>query len=120
MKQVLLMLVLISSLSITPSATAAELAPSGTPARKIQRGFLNIALSPIEVSNEIVKLKKAELALPSWTIGIIRGSCTMTARALVGAYEILTFPVSLPADYAPVINPEFAWDYLPSSETPAE
>jgi putative exosortase-associated protein (TIGR04073 family) len=101
-------------------AYAAELAEEGTPARKLQRGFLNIALSPVEFSNEIVKLKKADTALPSWFVGIIKGSFNAVGRGVVGAFEILTFPVPVPSNYAPVVKPEFTWDYLKPLEEPAE
>ncbi len=32
---------------------------------------------------------------------------------MVGAYEVVTFPVALPQEYKPVIQPEFPWQNLP-------
>ncbi len=92
-------------------AYSADLAAPGTAARKLQRGFLNIAFSPMEVTNKIVDLKKEDTALPSWIAGSAKGTFYTAARALTGVYEILTAPFPLPADYAPVMKPEFAWEY---------
>jgi putative exosortase-associated protein (TIGR04073 family) len=88
---------------------AAELAAPGTAARKLQRGFLNIALSPIEISNEIVNYQKADTILPSWIPGMIKGTFRMVGRGVIGAYEMVTAPVP---SYEPVVKPEFTWEYL--------
>ena len=100
-------------------ASAAELAAPGTPARKLQRGFLNIALSPIEISNEVMKLKKTDAALPSWFIGMINGSFKAVGRSGAGLYEIITSPVPLPSGYEPFLKPEFTWEYLEPAPKPS-
>ena len=92
---------------------ATEIESEGTMLRKLQRGFLNIALSPIEVSNELSKEKKNDTFPPSWVAGLGRGTFFMVGRALTGAYEMVTFPVPYPANYQPVLKPEFAWQHLP-------
>jgi putative exosortase-associated protein (TIGR04073 family) len=117
--------VLIAAFSLTLAAgspfpaSAAELAEPGTPARKLQRGFLNITLSPVEISNEIVKLQKADTALPSWTVGMIKGTFKALGRSVAGAYEILTAPFPVPAHYEPVVKPELTWDYLKPVDEPS-
>ncbi|HOW59652.1 MAG TPA: exosortase system-associated protein, TIGR04073 family [Candidatus Omnitrophota bacterium] len=94
----------------------AEIESPGTPLRKLQRGFLNVALWPIEISNELSKEKKKDTFPPSWVAGVGRGSIFAVGRALVGVYEIATFPIPYPADYEPVVQPEFTWQHLPSSD----
>lgn len=107
---------LIIVLSAAVSLQAAEIEQEGTPQRKLQRGFLNIALSPLEISNELAKEIKNDTLPPSWVTGLGRGSVYALGRALVGAYELVTFPLPYPADYKPVLQPEFTWQHLPTSE----
>ena len=96
-----------------PVLQAAEIAPEGTPVRKLQRGFLNIALSPIEISKELDSEKKVDSFIPSWFSGIGRGSFYAVGRALTGVYDMLTFFAPVPAGYEPLVSPEFAWEHLP-------
>lgn len=107
------LLLFLSILFLSGHAFAAELAPEGTPVRKLQRGFLNVALSPFEISNEMYKEKKNDTFPPSWFTGLGRGSVYMVGRAFVGVCEILTFPVSAPGHYGPVLQPEFPWQHVP-------
>jgi len=103
-------------LAFAASAHAAEVEPEGTMLRKLQRGFLNVALSPLEISNELAKEKNTDTLPPSWITGTGRGACYMLGRALTGVYEMVTFAVPCPSGYQPILKPEFAWQYLPSSE----
>ena len=93
-------------------AFAAELAEEHTPARKLQRGFLNVALSPLEISHELAKEKKIRSVVPSWFAGLGRGSFFTAGRMLTGVYEMGTFFIPLPAHYDPVVQPEFTWEHL--------
>ena len=117
MRKPVLAVILLLFLSDLPFLFAAEIAQEGTPARKLQRGFLNIALSPIEISKELDKEKKVDSLIPSWVIGIERGSFYAAARALTGVYEMLTFPFAVPARYEAVVQPEFAWELLPEEKS---
>ena len=98
------------------SSQAAEIENAGTPLRKLQRGFLNIALSPIDISNELSKEVRNDTFPPSWVAGLGRGMVYTVGRALVGVYEIVTFPIPCPEHYKPVLLPEFPWEKLPSSD----
>ncbi len=102
--------------SLPLMAAEAEIQGEGTPQRKLQRGFLNVALSPIEISNELSKEVKNDTLPPSWIAGLGRGSIYAVGRALVGVYEMVTFAIPCPAKYKPVLQPEFAWQHLPSSD----
>jgi putative exosortase-associated protein (TIGR04073 family) len=101
-------------LLITGAGTSygAEMAPAGTMARKAQRGFLNVALCTFEISHEVVQSQPYDTALPTWIAGLIKGSFKAVSRALVGGYEMVTFPLPLPSHYDPVLQPELPWDLL--------
>jgi len=109
--------VLVALIGAAPLLQAVEIEAQGTPLRKLQRGFLNIALSPIEISNELAKEKRNETVPPSWVAGLGRGVALTAGRALIGVYEMVTFPFALPAGYKPVLQPEFPWDNLSKTES---
>jgi putative exosortase-associated protein (TIGR04073 family) len=109
-------LLVLLAFSLPLLAAEAEIQREGTPQRKLQRGFLNIALSPIEISNELSKEVKNDTLPPSWFAGLGRGSIFAVGRALAGVYEMVTFPFPWPEKYKPVLQPEFAWQKLPSSD----
>ena len=97
-------------------AAEAEIQADGTPLRKLQRGFLNVALSPFEISSELSKEVRNDTFPPSWVAGLGRGCFYTVGRALVGVYEMVSFPIPCPANYKPVLQPEFPWQLAPSSE----
>lgn len=113
------LLFLVGFLGFAYPGWSSEIAAAATPARKLQRGFLNIALSGIELSDQLARLRKfdqQELALPQWALGSIRGVFYTAARMLTGVYEMFTFPFSR-GGYSPVVKPEFVWEYFPSAES---
>jgi len=112
----LIALVALLTSSFPLMAEEAEIQNEGTPQRKLQRGFLNVALSPIEISNELSKEVRNDTFPPSWVAGLGRGAVYTVGRALVGVYEMVTFPFPYPANYKPVLQPEFTWQHLPSSD----
>lgn len=115
MKKLLLLLVLAL---VSQNAFSAEVESSG-PLRKLQRGFMNIVFSPMELSTQMSQEKydNADQMLPSWATGAVRGVAFTGGRALAGVYDIVTFPISLPKEYGPLIHPEFPWDHLKTSPT---
>ena len=104
--------IILSLLFLFPcfSLPAAEIEPKGTMLRKLQRGAVNVLLSPIEIAVELAKVKNCDTFPPSWALGASRGSFYMIGRIVTGAYEIVTFPFPLPAGYAPILEPEFPWE----------
>ena len=113
MKKLLILAVI---LLISQPCFSAEVETAGL-LRKLQRGFLNIVLSPMEISTALAQEKSEnyEQMPPSWMPGILRGTALMGGRALVGVYEIATFPFPIPKNYEPVVKPEFAWEKLPKN-----
>jgi len=102
--------------SFPVTAEEVEIQGEGTPQRKLQRGFLNVALSPFEISNELSKEVRNDTLPPSWVAGLGRGAFYTVGRALVGVYEMVTFALPYPANYKPVLQPEFPWQLAPSSD----
>ena len=113
LKSLAVMFVLLTSSTVLQ---ATEIEREGTMCRKLQRGFLNFALSPIELSNELAKEKLTNTLPPSWFAGLGRGAWFTLGRALTGVYEMVTFPIPYPANYRPILKPEFAWQHLPSAD----
>lgn len=80
------------------------------PATKLGRGVANLLTGWVEVPAEISRQleKKGELA--AIFVGPILGLCKAFGRTAVGAYDAFTFPFPLPAEYKPVIEPEFVME----------
>jgi putative exosortase-associated protein (TIGR04073 family) len=103
---------LLLSLVSFRAADGATLAAKGTWERKLQRGFLNTAFSPLEISNELAKEKKEGKAFIGWFNGLARGSVFAVLRAFSGVYDVATFALPLPSGYEPIYQPEFSPEYL--------
>ena len=108
------LVLLAAVLLVSQSVFAAEVESSG-PLRKLQRGFVNIALSPMEISSELAKEKEenSDQMLPRWMSGSVRGVAYTGGQALAGVYDIVTFPLPFPKEYGPIVQPEFHWDHFP-------
>lgn len=102
------------SLVFSQRLQAAEPASPGTPARKFQRGILNIAFSPVEITADLEEEKKKPgRSIPTWFWGLTGGTVNMGIRAVIGLYEVITFPIDWPREHKPIYHPEFALDRLP-------
>lgn len=99
-------------LFLLSSSVFAELAPPGTRERKFQRGLLNTAFAPLELTTALEKVKKKDSLVPTWFTGAAAGVISMVIRAFTGIYEILTFPIPSPKNYEPAYEPEFALEHL--------
>ena len=112
MKRIQLLLILSVLISLASPALAADIPEKMGPVRKLQRGFVNVALSPIEITTEMARVKKKDGVIPTWLTGAGRGAVYMVGRILAGTYDLVTFPLPLPAGYQPLIQPEFPWDHF--------
>ena len=99
-------------------ASAPGLAPPGTRERKFQRGLLNVAFAPAELSNELERVKREDHWLTTWIPAGFWGSVHMVIRAASGLYDVVTFFIPAPPEYRPILKPEFAKDYL-EGDTPS-
>lgn len=83
----------------------------GGPVKKLGRGFANLVTSPFYVFKGMGDTAKKNGWMAGATWGLLEGAVNLVKRASVGAYEIVTFPVPLPANYEPILkDPEFFTD----------
>jgi len=84
-----------------------------TAPKKLGRGIINTLTGIMEVPADVLKTSKAEGVPMGITVGLGRGLVKGICRTLAGLYEIVTFPIPAPAEYAPITDPEI----LLTSET---
>jgi len=75
--------------------------------KKLGRGIANTAFGWLEIPKGIEKVGDENNFLAASTWGVIYGSGNAIVRTLAGVYEVVTFPVPAPANFEPLIKPEF-------------
>jgi putative exosortase-associated protein (TIGR04073 family) len=74
---------------------------------KLGRGLTNVLTGAFEFGNE-VDYSIAEQGVWKGSIfGIIKGVQKAVVRIGAGLYETLTFPIEYPADFKPILEPEY-------------
>lgn len=74
---------------------------------KLARGLTNIATGLLDIGYSI-DTDVAEYGLyKGIPTGAIRGLYNGVGRMLVGAYEVVSFPIGYPRDFEPIMEPEF-------------
>ena len=70
-----------------------------------------MTLGILELPGNIYKETKTNGAagLP---VGLAMGFGMILSRELVGVYETLTSPFPLPANFRPILKPDYPWDYF--------
>jgi putative exosortase-associated protein (TIGR04073 family) len=109
MKKVLALVVLSVMFlgAVTPSY-AGEVGAASNPTAKLGRGVLNIFDGLVEVPGTMIRDTKKENLAVGLTKGAVHGLANTCMRLLGGAYEIVTFPIPVPADYAQMMeDPKF-------------
>ncbi len=95
-------------LMIAPSAWAQD------PIHKMGRGMVNILTSWIEVPKQLDRGRREDNPLAGLSSGILKGVGLTLLRVGVGAYEIVTFPVPYPKDFASPYEQmelrDYAWE----------
>ena len=99
-------------LNFIHAAIASELAAEGTSERKFQRGLLNIAFAPVEITDAWVKSQSKDTLIPTWATEGIHGTIGAGIRMVTGIYEVITAPIPSPPRYQPIYHPEFAMEKL--------
>ncbi len=78
-------------------------------ALKTARGVDNTVLGLIADWPKTVYYQSQEHGVPyGMTIGFVQGLAVGLTRTAVGVYELATFPVPYPADYQPILYPQFS------------
>lgn len=108
--------VLCLSLACVAAARAEEQSAPAQIGTKLMRGLANLTTGVGEIPKQIYLVGKRE----GWVQGAVRGPLEgigmFIARTVVGAYEVLTFPVPVPSDYQPVLLPDYVWQPEPLSQ----
>ncbi len=80
----------------------------GDAIRKLGRGICNCITFPLEIFNQISKTNNTDGPMAAVSYGVAKGVIMTGYRAVVGAYEVLTFPFPVPEYYKPIlVDPEF-------------
>ena len=76
--------------------------------KKLGRGLANCITFPFELIEQVKRVNLSDGPMAACTWGILKGVGMTGVRAVVGVYEVVTFPVPLPRAYKPILtDPEF-------------
>jgi putative exosortase-associated protein (TIGR04073 family) len=102
--------------ALVPFALAVVLTPepahAQTAARKFLRGLAGMTTAILEVPGNMVAETHARGPGEGIPLGFAKGLGMIIPRTLVGVWEFLSAPFPLPAGFAPILQPEFPWDYF--------
>ncbi len=81
---------------------------------KLFRGIINAATGWMEIPKQMVLVGQDSGPGPAVTWGLIKGVGYAVGRSVVGAYEIVTFPMPIPEGYRPIMQPEYVISDIPA------
>ncbi len=114
-----ILLAMLIVIAVAGHATGEDLAKS-TPGQKALRGATNLSLGLVlELPRTIYYETKAQGPLLGIPAGFLAGFGLGLMRTVVGAYELLTFPIALPDDYKPILSPPFPFEQGRTKVSPA-
>jgi putative exosortase-associated protein (TIGR04073 family) len=79
---------------------------------KAGRGLAAMTTPFLEIPGNIVDTSQREGPLAGWTAGLARGLGMAIVRPAVGTYELVSAPFPAPANYEPIMEPEYPWSYF--------
>jgi len=82
------------------------------PGRQLSRGIINMVTGPIEIPFNVHTINQADGGWSALTYGLFRGLWRFGARELIGAFEIVTFPLGWDA----IIEPSIPFEPLRSTD----
>ena len=81
------------------------------PTKKLGRGLCNMVTFPFELCLQTSRVNNSDGPMAAATWGLLKGIGMSCVRLGVGVYEVLTFPIAEPKDYAPILrDPEFMFE----------
>ena len=81
------------------------------PVKKLGRGLSNVLTFPFEIFLQASRVNNSDGPVAAATWGLLKGVGMSGARLLTGVYEVITFPVPVPKDFAPIMkDPEFMFE----------
>jgi len=72
---------------------------------KLSRGLTNLITGWGELAVQLVASQQDHNAVTGTFAGLFRGLYFTVARELTGVYDVVTFPIPLPANYEPLWKP---------------
>lgn len=79
--------------------------------KKLGRGVANVATCVLEVPEQMGRINDSDGPLAGVTFGLFKGIGMLCVRAVVGVYEVATFPLPFPKAYQPILkDPEFFFE----------
>ncbi len=98
----------VSLLLLAPAAWAQD------PIHKMGRGMVNVLTGWIELPKQLDRGRREDNPLTGLSSGIMKGVGLTLLRAGVGVYEVVTFPLPYPTQFAspyePMELPDYAWE----------
>jgi len=83
-----------------------------TAVRKLGRGLAAMTTGFLELPGNMVVETHERGPAEGIPLGFAKGLGMIIPRELVGVYEFLSAPFPAPADYRPILHPEFPWQYF--------
>ena len=102
-----LMLSLAIGIPVSPTRSRAD-----TAWEKAGRGLASMTTPFLEIPGNIVETTDRHGALAGWTNGLARGLGMAIVRPPIGFYELVTAPIAAPANFEPIMKPEYPWSYF--------
>lgn len=105
-----LLVLFIALLMVSFSSAAFAQSTTDKMFTKLGRGVVN-TLTGL-VGEIVVKVKEdtKDGNYGGYITGLFKGIGYGVGRTIIGAYEVLTFPIPLPGDYAQILEPKYAWE----------
>lgn len=101
--------VIIFALLLAFVGLMAECAEAEGPITKLGRGLANTLTGWYEIPKEMMSVTETDGDMKGLFVAPFVGLWKGLVRTGAGLYEILTFPIPLPADYEPVVYPEYVF-----------
>ncbi len=119
MKRALMVLLIVALVLSGSTAPAwAEYDTGRQAVTKLFRGIANAATGWMEIPKQMLLVGDTQGVGPALTWGFLKGIGYAVARSVVGGYEIATFPIPVPEDYRPIMQPEYVLSDLPEEPQP--
>jgi len=80
---------------------------AGKMVHKLGRGFVNFATGWLELPKSIADQWERYDPFTGFALGTVKGVVWGAQRTAIGVYEVATFPLAIPKDYKPLMEPEF-------------
>ncbi len=75
--------------------------------QKLGRGLGNVALGWLEIPKGIEDVGDEKNFIAGITLGPLQGLGKALVRTAAGVYETVTFPIPAPANFKPLVKPDF-------------